>query len=189
MSSQTPVNDQITDAVTHTNIKVIAEAPAMAMGSIYQALAHSTGILFENAVSTQQQQNILMQAATNQGVIQIYSIDTLAAGGAEQLQDQLQHSTAGLQAASVGGVNSQVVDSVKLSLRSVLDSAGDFSFAVRSAAEAMQATLDDISTASHQDGMRTLQLAATAACLRAMIADPGQADAYARVLNEIRGLA
>jgi hypothetical protein len=77
---------------------------------------------------------------------------------------------------------------VRLSLRSALDSAGDFSFAVRSAAEAMQAMLDAISTASHQDGVRTLQLAATAACLQAMIADPGQADAYIKVLNEIRRL-
>ncbi|MCP8687307.1 RebB family R body protein [Marinobacterium sedimentorum] len=188
MASQTPVNEQITDAVTQTNTKDIAEAPAMAMGSIYQALAQATGILFENAVSAQQQQNVLMQAAANQGVIQIYSADTQAGGGAEQLQDQLLQSKAELHAASVGGVNSQVVDSVKLSLRSVLDSAGDFSFSVRSAAEAMQAMLDGISTASHHDGMRTLQLAATAACLRAMIADPGQADAYIKVLNEIRRL-
>ncbi|UTW12099.1 RebB family R body protein [Marinobacterium rhizophilum] len=186
MPSQTPVNDQITDAVTQANIKVLADAPAMAMGAIYQSLAHATGILFENAVSAQQQLNIQMQAATNQGVIQIYSVDTQA--DAQAMQNLLLQGTAELQAASVGGVNSQIVDAVKLSLRSVLDSAGDFSFAVRSAAEAMQATLDGISAASHQDGMRTLQLAATAACLRAMIADPGQADAYAKVLNEIRGL-
>ncbi|GGO80927.1 hypothetical protein GCM10011348_18750 [Marinobacterium nitratireducens] len=79
-------------------------------------------------------------------------------------------------------------DAVKLNLRSVLDSAGDFTFAVRNAAGAMQATLDEISTASHQDAMRTLQLAATAACLRAMIAEPGQADAYAKVLDETRRL-
>jgi len=34
------VNSQITDAVTQTNVKVVAEAPAMAMGSIYQTMAH-----------------------------------------------------------------------------------------------------------------------------------------------------
>ena len=44
------VNSQITDAVTQSNVKVVAEAPAMAMGSIYQTMAHSTGILFENAL-------------------------------------------------------------------------------------------------------------------------------------------
>jgi hypothetical protein len=78
------VNYQITDAVTQSNVKVVAEAPAMAMGSIYQAMAHSTGILFQNAVSAQQQQNALAQAAGNQGVMQIYSLDTTAAAGATE---------------------------------------------------------------------------------------------------------
>ncbi|MBL7880332.1 RebB family R body protein [Chryseobacterium gambrini] len=74
----TKVNDQITDAVTQANVKVLGEAPAVAMGNLYQAMAHSTGILFQNAVSAQNQQNILAQAATTQGVMQIYSIDTVA---------------------------------------------------------------------------------------------------------------
>ncbi|MCR3859464.1 RebB family R body protein, partial [Pseudomonas aeruginosa] len=51
MSFPTAVNDQITDAVTQSNVKVVGEAPAMALGTIYQTMAHSTGILFENAVS------------------------------------------------------------------------------------------------------------------------------------------
>ncbi|WP_428067656.1 RebB family R body protein [Chryseobacterium gambrini] len=74
----TKVNDQITDAVTQANVKVLGEAPAVAMGNLYQAMAHSTGILFQNAVSAQNQQNILAQAAATQGVMQIYSIDTVA---------------------------------------------------------------------------------------------------------------
>ena len=78
MAYPTPVNDQITDAVTQSNVKVLGDAPAMAMGTIYQSLAHSTGILFENATSSQQQLSIAAQAATNQGVIQIYSLDTMA---------------------------------------------------------------------------------------------------------------
>lgn len=79
----TKVNDQITDAVTQANVKVLGEAPAMAMGNLYQAMAHSTGILFQNAVSAQNQQNILAQAAATQGVMQIYSIDTVADGIAD----------------------------------------------------------------------------------------------------------
>jgi hypothetical protein len=78
MALPTPVNGQITDAVTQANVKVLADGPAMAMGAIYQSLAHSTGILYENATSSQQQLAIAAQAATNQGVIQIYSIDTMA---------------------------------------------------------------------------------------------------------------
>jgi len=72
------MNGQITDAVTQANVKVLGDAPAMAMGAMYQSLSHSTGILYENAVSSQQQLGIAAQAATNQGVIQIYSIDTMA---------------------------------------------------------------------------------------------------------------
>ena len=78
MAIPTPVNGQITDAVTQANVKVLAEAPAMAMGAIYQSMAHSTGILYENATSSQQQLAIAAQAATNQGVIKLYSVDTMA---------------------------------------------------------------------------------------------------------------
>ena len=72
------VNEQITDAVTQSNVKVVGEAPAMALGNVYQSAAHSTGLMFENAVNAQSQQNILAQTATTQGVMQIYSIDTIA---------------------------------------------------------------------------------------------------------------
>ena len=72
------VSPQITDAVTQANVKVVAEAPAMAMGSLFQVAAHSTGLMFENAVTAQNNQNILSQSATTQGVMQIYSLDTIA---------------------------------------------------------------------------------------------------------------
>jgi hypothetical protein len=78
MADVTAVNSQITDAVTQSNVKVLGDSPAMAMGAIFQSLAHSTGILYENAVSSQQQLAIAAQAATNQGVIQVYSIDSMA---------------------------------------------------------------------------------------------------------------
>ncbi|MBX9297605.1 RebB family R body protein [Chromobacterium piscinae] len=82
----TIVSEQITDAVTQSNVKVLGEAPAMALGSLYQTMAHSTGILFENAISAQQQQNTLAQAASNMGVMQIYSMDTMAdAAGTEKM--------------------------------------------------------------------------------------------------------
>ncbi|MFP3593601.1 RebB family R body protein [Chryseobacterium sp. SIMBA_038] len=65
-----PVNDQIENHLD--------EAPAIALGNVYQQAAHSTGIMFENAVNNQNQQNILGQAATTQGIMQIYSLDTAA---------------------------------------------------------------------------------------------------------------
>ncbi len=76
------VNPQITDAVTQSNVKVVGEAPAMALGSLYQATAQALSIAAQNAVSHQQNMNVIAQAATTQGVALIYSVDTAAAGAA-----------------------------------------------------------------------------------------------------------
>lgn len=48
--SDTPVNPQITDAVTQTNVKVLGESPAMAMGLIYQTMAHSANLVMQNTI-------------------------------------------------------------------------------------------------------------------------------------------
>ncbi|MEN9658104.1 MAG: hypothetical protein RL571_1569 [Pseudomonadota bacterium] len=86
--ANTAVNSQITDAVTQTNVKVLGESPAMAMATLFQSMAHSTGILFENAISAQQQQNTLAQAAGNTGVMQVYSVDTMADAAATEKVSQ-----------------------------------------------------------------------------------------------------
>lgn len=72
------VNPKITDAVSQANVKVLADAPAMAMGHIYQTLAHSTGLMFENAVTAQQQMNMAAQAATVQGAALLLTVPTAA---------------------------------------------------------------------------------------------------------------
>ncbi|SDE36068.1 RebB family R body protein [Kordiimonas lacus] len=54
MAMPTPVNGQITDAVTQSDITVLAQAPAMAMGTIYQSLAQAQSILYANMVAEQQ---------------------------------------------------------------------------------------------------------------------------------------
>ena len=82
MALPTPANGQITDAVTQGSVSVLANAPAMAMNSIYQSSAHSISILYQNAVQAQMNASISAQAAANQGVIQIYSAGTMAAAAA-----------------------------------------------------------------------------------------------------------
>ncbi|WP_333681813.1 RebB family R body protein [Dyella sp.] len=62
MAFPTAVNSQITDAVTQSNVKVIGEAPAIALGSLYQSLAHAAGIAAESLVTQQQNANSLSQA-------------------------------------------------------------------------------------------------------------------------------
>jgi hypothetical protein len=80
MTTPTAVNGQITDAVTQANVKVLGDAPALALGHIYQTMAHSTGLAFQNAVTAQQQLNMAAQAATVQGVSLLYTLPTAADG-------------------------------------------------------------------------------------------------------------
>jgi hypothetical protein len=68
MAFPTAVNGQITDAVSQSNVKVLGEAPALALSSVYQSLAHSSGIAMENAVAQQQQAAVLASAALTQCV-------------------------------------------------------------------------------------------------------------------------
>ena len=80
MAFPTAVNDQITDSVTQGNVKVLADAPAIAMGNLYQAVAQALANAAHNATTAQQQTNITAQAATTMGVATLYSLDTAAAG-------------------------------------------------------------------------------------------------------------
>jgi hypothetical protein len=62
MAIPTPVNGQITDAVTQTNLSVLGAAPAQAMGGFYQAMAQTTAIGMQNATANQQLTNELASA-------------------------------------------------------------------------------------------------------------------------------
>ena len=76
MAFPTAVNDQITDSVTQSNVKVIADAPAVAMSNIYQATAQALSNAAHNATTAQQQTSVTAQAALTQGIATLYSIDT-----------------------------------------------------------------------------------------------------------------
>jgi hypothetical protein len=82
MAFPTSVNNQITDSVTQANVKVLADAPAMAMANLYQATAQALANAAHNATTAQQQNNITAQAATVMGVATLYSIDTASTGEA-----------------------------------------------------------------------------------------------------------
>ena len=66
------VSSAVIDAVTMTNTKVLAQAPAMAMGSLYQTINNSVAIAAANAVYAQQQANITYQAATTLGITKMF---------------------------------------------------------------------------------------------------------------------
>ncbi len=80
MAFPTAVNDQITDSVTQANTKVLANAPAMAMGTLYVATAQALSNAAHNATNAQQQTFVTAQAATTMGVSTLYSLDTATTG-------------------------------------------------------------------------------------------------------------
>ena len=61
-------------------------AGSIALANVYQILAQAEGIAYENTENNQNQQNTEEQAATVQGIMQIYSVDTATdAEGIEKL--------------------------------------------------------------------------------------------------------
>ncbi len=68
MAIPTPVNGQITDAITQANITVLGNAPAQAMGSLSQVLAQCAGLAAQNAVANQQTAHTLATAVTTKCV-------------------------------------------------------------------------------------------------------------------------
>lgn len=84
MAYPTAVNNQITDAVTQANVKVLGDAPAVAMGNLYQATAQALSNAAHNATVSQQQMNVTAQAATTMGVAVLLSLDTSSLGKATQ---------------------------------------------------------------------------------------------------------
>lgn len=72
MVDQTSVNAQITDAVTQTNVKVVAEAPAQSMAMVYQTMAHSISLAMENAMQAQGGLQQIGNAVTSSGVRMIF---------------------------------------------------------------------------------------------------------------------
>ena len=73
MAFPTAVNSQITDAVTQANVNVLGDAPAMAMGNLFQATAQALSLAAHNATSAQQQAAVLAQAVTTRCVTALLS--------------------------------------------------------------------------------------------------------------------
>jgi hypothetical protein len=64
MAMPTAVNDQVTDSVTQSGVKVVGSAPALAMASLFQASTQSLGLAAQNATVAQQQLNVVADAVT-----------------------------------------------------------------------------------------------------------------------------
>lgn len=78
MPGDTPVNSQITDSITQSNVGVLGDAPSIAMANAYQVLAQVVGASMQNAVSNQQGANSIDLAVTTQGTNILYAMSTAA---------------------------------------------------------------------------------------------------------------
>ena len=68
------VNSQITDSVTQVSTQTLGASPSVAMGFLYESTAQALANAAHNATIAQQQNNILAQAVTTQGINMLYSI-------------------------------------------------------------------------------------------------------------------
>lgn len=82
MAFPTSLNSQITDAVSQANVKVVGDAPAVAMGNLYISTSQALANAAHNATANQQQSSVTMQASTTQGVATLLSIDIGLTGAA-----------------------------------------------------------------------------------------------------------
>ncbi len=78
MPGDTPVNSQITDSITQSNVGLLGDAPSIAMANAYQVFAQTVGASMQNAVSNQQGANSVDLAVTTQGTNILYSMSAAA---------------------------------------------------------------------------------------------------------------
>ncbi len=100
MASDTPVNSQITDAVTQSNLTVLGGAPAQSLATVYQIMAQSVGTSMQNAVNNQQNMNTIDNAIVSQGIAMLYSIE--ASVDAQVSEEIL-----------AGSINAEIVSTLK----------------------------------------------------------------------------
>ena len=56
------VNPQITDSITQSNVKILGDAPGMALANLYQASAQALGNAAHNAAAAGVNSNTVLQA-------------------------------------------------------------------------------------------------------------------------------
>ena len=84
MSADTFVNSQVTDAVAQVGVKVLGDAPAEAVGILYQQMAHAVGLALQNVISQQQHMYTINNAVTIAASKQMLATDPAAAAKASQ---------------------------------------------------------------------------------------------------------
>lgn len=195
------VNPQITDAVTQVNTKIVADAPRVAMATHLENLAHAAGILFENAVVEQQQQNVIAQAALSQAIEQMNSlvVASIARNAADancaepaDLQAAVGQALATLKSAApaeAGSSVSRVIEEAVVSAddRSFMNDTRAFQVALSQGANEMASAIKAINNANQYNAMRIINVSASALVMTAMLVSPARFKEYQQILDQING--
>jgi hypothetical protein len=74
MAYPTAVNNQITDEITQNNVSNVGQAPAVAMGGLYQSMAQASEMAAQNQVMAQKNAQTTASAATTLAVNSILRV-------------------------------------------------------------------------------------------------------------------
>jgi hypothetical protein len=181
------VDPQTSDAAAQANDPAAAHAAGISIGSLYAAIAQSISIAMQNAVAAQQALESLRNSSTIEGIHLLYeadhpsSVPYVESLGATPKNDEVSGAEAAKQA-----FEQAIAQAIELANANAAQHAGEFAYALRTLADAAMAAIDAIGRAHRRNAVRTLQTAAIAACMAAMIRHPENADEYANVLQSIR---
>ncbi len=202
MAFPTAVNSQITDSVTQTTRKVLADSPSMALGNLYLATAQALAMAAQNATYAQQQLGVTMQAATTVAVSTLFSKDKadladLAVSKPSTdaaVPDNAVSSHTPPAAACVADV-SNAVDAVPEdggTLNQVdnhlADDASAWCKAVEQVMESMAYGLAGLQQVNYQANLDVIKQTGIALTLERMIAQPEKHAEYQAVLDSIQAL-
>lgn len=175
------------DTAARANPQAADEPASVSVGSIYAAIAQSISIAVQNAVAAQQALESLRNSSTIEGIHLLYeadhpsSVPYVESLGATPKNDTVSGAEAAKQA-----FEQAIAQAAALADETALENASEFAYALRTVADAAIASLEGIGRAQQRNALRTLQTAAVAACMAAMIRQPENADEYAKVLQSLR---
>lgn len=186
MAIPTPVNSQITDAVTQANTKALGDAPAMALGNLYIATAQALANAAHNATTSQQQSAITAQAATTMGVSILLSLGAanndataLAKSASPQDLTAMLPPPAGVQT---------IEDALEFVNKLVIGSAEPWANAIKEVMLAVATALLELQKVSRTTNMDIFKQAALCAAVARMINAPEQLEQYQKIIELIRQL-
>lgn len=182
------VNPQVTDAVTQSNVHAHDNAADIALRNLYQVAAQAMGNAAMSAVSSQQQSYILAQAATTQGVMQLYTL--VEADGAKPALESEPPYTVSPAAAVMDSADALAPADAASVPNNVIafDHTGPWSHAARELMDTVADTLREFQKVSQEANMAILKQAAITATLARMLEAPDQLEQYHKVLTMIEAL-